>query len=189
SRSVRTTGAAGGTPSGDLSTLDPAPPSHASAPSTIPIVRYRTASYRFEVASGTLDQTSDPRSCDRHQPIIRQMIEGILLCTVGAVSLAGSDRGGLKPLVRQPKRAVLLVSLTVARPKGLHRRDTLLALLWPDADQAHARHALSQLVYQLRRTLGADAIVSEGDEATAACHTRVWRDVRAFDAAGGERRG
>src|SRR5262245_64545563 len=111
------------------------------------------------------------------------MIEGIRLCTLGTLSLAGSDKGGLKALVSQPKRAVLLVYLTVARPKGLHRRDTLLALLWPDADQAHARHALSQLVYQLRRTLGADAIVSEGDEAMGVDHTRVWCDVRAFDTA------
>src|SRR5262249_16798637 len=42
--------------------------------------------------------------------------------------------------------------------------------------------------YQLRRTLGADAIVSEGDEAMGVDHTRVWCDVRAFDTAVEERR-
>ncbi|HEV8399310.1 MAG TPA: BTAD domain-containing putative transcriptional regulator [Gemmatimonadales bacterium] len=116
------------------------------------------------------------------------MIEGIRLRTLGTLSLAGSDKQGLKALVSQPKRAVLLVYLAVARPKGLHRRDTLLALLWPDSDQARARHALSQLVYQLRRTLGAEAIVSEGDEAMGVAQERVWCDVHAFDAAVEERR-
>jgi len=116
------------------------------------------------------------------------MIEGIRLRTLGTLGLSGSDKQGLKALVSQPKRAVLLVYLAVARPKGLHRRDTLLALLWPDSDQARARHALSQLVYQLRRTLGAEAIVSEGDEAMGLAHDRVWCDVHAFDAAVEERR-
>ena len=116
------------------------------------------------------------------------MIEGIRLRTLGTLSLAGSDKQGLKALVSQPKRAVLLVYLAVARPKGLHRRDTLLALLWPDSDQGRARHALSQLVYQLRRTLGAEAIVSEGDEAMGVAQDRVWCDVHAFDAAVEERR-
>ena len=116
------------------------------------------------------------------------MIEGIRLRTLGTLALSGSDKQGFKALVSQPKRAVLLVYLSVARPKGLHRRDTLLALLWPDADQARARHALSQLVYQLRRTLGAEAIVSEGDEAMGVASDRVWCDVHAFDTAVEQRR-
>src|SRR5882672_6141033 len=116
------------------------------------------------------------------------MIEGIRLRTLGTLALAGSDKQGLKALVSQPKRAVLLVYLTVARPKGLHRRDTLLALLWPESDQARARHALSQLVYQLRRTLGAQTIISEGDEAMGVDHAAVWCDVHAFEEAVAARR-
>ena len=116
------------------------------------------------------------------------MIEGIRLRTLGALGLSGANTTGLKALVSQPKRAVLLVYLTVARPKGLHRRDTLLAYLWPESDQARARHALSQLVYQLRKTLGAQTIISEGDEAMGVDHATVWCDVLAFDDAVAERR-
>src|SRR4029079_15358568 len=38
-----------------------------------------------------------------------------------------------------------------------------MGYLWPDAEIAAARNALSQLLYRIRRELGADAIVGNGD--------------------------
>jgi serine/threonine-protein kinase len=46
----------------------------------------------------------------------------------------------------QPKRLALLAYLAVATPRGVHRRDTLLALFWPDQDAESARGALRVVV-------------------------------------------
>ena len=40
----------------------------------------------------------------------------------------------LPPGLTQPKRLALLLYLALAEPQGLHSRDRLLALLWPEAD-------------------------------------------------------
>lgn len=57
----------------------------------------------------------------------------------------------------------MLAYLVLARPRGLHARDTLVELLWPDADQLHGRHALRTSLYAIRRALGHDVIVTAGD--------------------------
>ena len=48
-------------------------------------------------------------------------------------------------------------------PRGFHRRDTLLALLWPEQDEQHARGALNQALRHLRTALGKEAVPSRGD--------------------------
>src|SRR5262245_12921902 len=39
----------------------------------------------------------------------------------------------------QPKRLALLAYLAIARPRGAHRRDALVAIFWPELDQHGAR--------------------------------------------------
>ncbi len=73
------------------------------------------------------------------------------------------ETAGTPVAISQPKRAALLAYLAVAEPCGLQRRDTLLALLWPDLDQAKARAALNQALYALRQSVGERAIVSRGE--------------------------
>jgi DNA-binding SARP family transcriptional activator len=86
-------------------------------------------------------------------------------------------------VVAKPKTAALLVYLAVARPLGLHRRDTLLAMFWPETDESRARHSLNQAVYQLRRGLGRETVVSGRDEALGVDRSRVWADAVALDEA------
>ncbi|HSR91868.1 MAG TPA: BTAD domain-containing putative transcriptional regulator, partial [Gemmatimonadales bacterium] len=57
----------------------------------------------------------------------------------------------------------LLLYLTLAEPAGPQSRDSLMALLWPDADAESARHSLRNALYGLRQTLGEAAIVSRGE--------------------------
>jgi DNA-binding SARP family transcriptional activator len=68
----------------------------------------------------------------------------------------------LPPGLTQPKRLALLLYLALAEPQGLHSRDRLLALLWPEADAESARHSLRNALHALRRGLGEDAIVLRG---------------------------
>jgi eukaryotic-like serine/threonine-protein kinase len=103
----------------------------------------------------------------------------IELRTLGAVELRGCDPQSADALVSQPKRLGLLAYLAIATPRGLHRRDSLLALFWPESDQTHARGALRNALSFLRHQLGEDVIVTRGDEVGLDPAT-FWCDVTAF---------
>ena len=105
------------------------------------------------------------------------------LRTLGGLDLQAPDGSELRSVLAQPRRVALLVYLALATPRGPHRRDRLLALFWPDQDQAHARNALSQAVYFLRNALGADAVVSRTAEELALDMSTVWCDAIAFNEA------
>src|SRR3989442_14531317 len=82
---------------------------------------------------------------------------------LGSLDLLDAGRD-VSPVLRRPKSLALLAYLAAARPRGFHRRDTLLALFWPDLDQAHARNSLRQAVHSLRQVVRAQAIVGRGEE-------------------------
>lgn len=101
--------------------------------------------------------------------------------TLGALDLRRADGSELFTLLAQPKRLALLAYLCVARPRGFHRRDTLLGLFWPDADQTHARTSLRNALYVLRHSLGDTALRSRGDEEITVDFDVIWCDAVAFD--------
>ena len=86
-------------------------------------------------------------------------------------------------MLAQPKRLALLAYLAAASPYGFHRRDTLLALFWPESDQAHARTALRKAIHFLRHELGSGSVLSRGDEEIGLADVGVWCDVREFERA------
>ena len=86
----------------------------------------------------------------------------IELRTLGAIDLVGADAARLEALLRRPKRLALLAFLAIERPSGRQRRDTLLALFWPEADVARARGALRQAVHVIRGAIGDDALEAVG---------------------------
>ncbi len=106
----------------------------------------------------------------------------VQLHTLGAVHLR-RDRLEVRSVLSQPRRLALLVYLAAARPHGFHTRDRLIGLFWPDADEARARNALRQAVFQLRKSLGEGVIVSRGDHELGIDSTRLWCDVAVLDAA------
>src|SRR5881396_4162278 len=120
-----------------------------------------------------------PRDCAAHRRGPR-MIELRLL---GRLSLTGADGRDVRALLGQPRRLALLAYLAAASPQGFHRRDTLLALFWPELDQEHARAALRQALHVVRDALGADAITSRGDEEIGLDFAEVSCDVPAFERA------
>ena len=108
------------------------------------------------------------------------MIEFRLL---GALHLTDAEGREVHSLLTRPRRLALLAYLAAATPKRLHRRDSLLALFWPELDQEHARAALRQALHVVRDALGADVIVTRGDEEVGLDVARIWCDVVAFDQA------
>ncbi len=107
----------------------------------------------------------------------------IRLSLFGGVGLRGPGGDELRTVLAQPKRLALLAYLAAATPHAFHSRDALLALLWPNLDHEHARAALRQALYVLRRALGDGILVTCGDDVIGLDHARVWCDVTAFDQA------
>ena len=97
---------------------------------------------------------------------------------------------GRKPelILAHEKSFALLAYLAAAHPFGSHRRDSLVALLWPELDQEHARTALRKALHGLRHEIGHDAVVAYGDEMIGVAPTALWCDVRAFEEAVRENR-
>ena len=105
------------------------------------------------------------------------------LRVLGPLQVSASDGRDCAALLRQSKRTALLAYLATAMPRGLHRRDKLLALFWPESDEPHARAALSQALYVLRNALGEQAIVAGGDAEVGLTAPVVMCDAVAFEAA------
>ena len=105
------------------------------------------------------------------------------LRTLGLVDLRTADGEEMRGVLAQPKRVGLLVYLALATPRGPQRRDRLMALFWPEQDAEHARNALNQAVFFLRRHLGADAIVARNGEEIALNADMIWCDAFAFEEA------
>lgn len=107
----------------------------------------------------------------------------IRLRILGPIELSGSDGDELRAVLAQPKRLALLTYLAAATPRRFHRRDTLLALFWPELDTTHARDALKQAVRFLRHALGGTGsrvLVSRGAEDLGIDPQALWCDATAF---------
>jgi TolB-like protein/DNA-binding SARP family transcriptional activator len=107
----------------------------------------------------------------------------IHLRTLGALDLRGSEGQELRVVLAQPKRAALLPYLALASPRGPQRRDSLLALFWPEQDTEHARNALSQAVHFLRRALGVEAVIAGNGDELELNWKNFWCDAIAFEEA------
>src|ERR1700741_1033675 len=101
--------------------------------------------------------------------------------TLGSLDLRAADGRELHSLLAQPKRIALLAYLCVAEPRGYHRRDTLLGLFWPDADQEHARTSLRKALHILRQSLGEEAILSRGDDDVSVNFELISCDATEFE--------
>jgi len=102
---------------------------------------------------------------------------------LGRVDIAGPPGLDAEAVLARPKLVALMSYLASATPPGLHRRDTLVGLLWAEMDQEHARGALRQSLYHLRRFLGSDVVLTRGDEEVGLATDRLRSDVVAFEEA------
>ncbi len=107
----------------------------------------------------------------------------IELRALGTLALRDPNGEDFHSVLVQPKRVALLAYLAIARPRGFHRRDTLLALLWPEQDDQHARGALNQALRHLRFALGKEVVPSRGDGEVGVAPEHLRCDAAEFDAA------
>lgn len=81
---------------------------------------------------------------------------------LGGASLEGPD-GLLTGAAAQRQRLALLALIALC-PTGSIARDKLLALLWPESTGEKARHALSNALYMVKKELGEEAVIAQGEE-------------------------
>jgi predicted ATPase/DNA-binding SARP family transcriptional activator len=99
--------------------------------------------------------------------------------TLGPVGLRAEDGRSIQSVLTQDKRLALLTYLALCRPGEFCRRDRLF-LFWPDSDESHARNSLNQALFQLRRSLGEDVVISRGADEVGINADRFWCDAVAF---------
>jgi TolB-like protein/DNA-binding SARP family transcriptional activator/Tfp pilus assembly protein PilF len=80
----------------------------------------------------------------------------------GRPSITATGGDSAKEIAVQRRRVALLAILALAEERGLSR-DKILGLLWPENDTERARNLLNVAVYALRKVLGDEAIISDGD--------------------------
>lgn len=117
-----------------------------------------------------------------------QSSQVIELRTFGGCDLRDSaNDANCAAILSQPKRLALLLYLAIADPRGGARRDTLLALFWPDFDTKRARAALRRSLHFLGSALGEGVLVGRGEEHLGIdaeclrCDTRQFSSLLASD--------
>lgn len=108
---------------------------------------------------------------------------GLEFCLLGGIELRGAGAGAADHLLAQSKVVALLAFLVLSPEGRFQRRDRLVALLWPELDQAHARAALRKALFVARGPLGPDVIISRGDDELAIASGTLRCDVVEFESA------
>jgi DNA-binding SARP family transcriptional activator len=104
----------------------------------------------------------------------------IELRTLGSVDLRTTDGNEVTSVLAQPKRLALLAYLAMAAPGGFVRRDTLLAMFWPESDDERARASFRQAVRYLRRSLGEGVLINRAEDELGIPLERFRCDAVAF---------
>ena len=102
------------------------------------------------------------------------------LKTFGGLAVINSD--GHADEIRIQRRQLAVLCVLAAESSASVSRERLISLLWADTEEGKARHALDQVLYAVRRALGAEVIVS-GATSLQLDSTVLPSDAAEFDAA------
>jgi DNA-binding SARP family transcriptional activator len=132
-----------------------------------------------------------PATAREHHPLV-------VFRTLGDISLCRLEGDQLQSVFVQSKQLALLSYLCCGhrfvdvgrgvRSLGIrtsqyahHRRDLLVALFWPECDDAHAHGALRQALHGLRGdALGEHVLITRGKTEVALNHETFWCDASEF---------
>jgi DNA-binding SARP family transcriptional activator/Flp pilus assembly protein TadD len=100
---------------------------------------------------------------------------------LGTIELDGGRDPG--SVLARPRDVALLAYLAAAAPRGFDSRDHLLAMFWPDSNEARARNSLNQAMHRIRRATDAEVFESQGVHEVRLNPARIQTDVACFHAA------
>ena len=107
----------------------------------------------------------------------------VRLVVLGPLDVRDPSGREVRSVLTQSKRLALLSYLALAGRDRFRRRDTVVGLFWPEADQRAARAALRQALSWLRRELGDGVFTHRGEEEIGVAGHQLWCDAAAFDEA------
>ncbi|MEJ2240336.1 MAG: winged helix-turn-helix domain-containing protein [Gemmatimonadales bacterium] len=81
--------------------------------------------------------------------------------TLGPIEI--QDNGGKAPSELLQRKNLALLIYLARSPKRTRSREHLTGILWGEKPESKARHSLREAIRILRRTLGDDGLVTEGD--------------------------
>ncbi|HUP90570.1 MAG TPA: BTAD domain-containing putative transcriptional regulator [Longimicrobiales bacterium] len=81
------------------------------------------------------------------------------ISTLGRIRIVVDDQE-VDWLTTHRRRAALMLYLALERTAA---RERILGLLWPEAPDDKARNSLNQLIYSVRKSLGDDVVITNGD--------------------------
>ena len=107
------------------------------------------------------------------------------IATLGRFELFDGEPTAHRVRVMGAAKPLAMLAYLALTPKQRATRDTLVGLLWSDADPERARSTLRQTMWSLRQRLGEDALTADGDEIVLSM--ALTTDCRAFEAAVAEK--
>src|SRR4029453_8446400 len=107
----------------------------------------------------------------------------VRLVVLGPLDVRGPQGREVPSVLAQSKRLALMSYLALAGRDRFRRRDTVVGLFWPEAEQRAARASLRQAVSWLRHELGSGVLTHRGEEEIGVAAEHLWCDAVAFDEA------
>jgi len=101
---------------------------------------------------------------------------GLRLLVLGGPRL---ERDG-QPIELPLRRASALLAYLAVTGRS-QRRDTLAALLWPDADDREGRGRLRRTLHRLADVVGPDVVLAAGDTLSISARAGLWLDSQHFE--------
>jgi len=102
---------------------------------------------------------------------------------LGGLQLTAADTDAERRIDVQLKPLALLAFVALHARAMPVRRDTIIALFWPNLPSEHARLALRQALYHLRHAIGDDVIVACPDDTLGLAQDACWCDAVEMGAA------
>lgn len=102
------------------------------------------------------------------------------LKVLGTCSLQTESGEAVQSVLAQPRRFALLVYLAIESRSGPIRRERILNTFWPESSPDKGRGALNQAVFYLRRSLGANTILTHASEELELAQDVIETDVVRF---------
>ena len=102
---------------------------------------------------------------------------------LGGLQLTAADDDAARRIDVQLKPLALLAFVALHARALPVRRDTIIALFWPNLPSEHARLALRQALHHLRHAIGADLVVARSDDTLGLASDVCWCDAIELDAA------